>query len=125
MHDIGVFGVQAFDNDGNIFSSLEGLAFRWTVTPQGKSKNTVVLKKVGMDMVMDKTISITGRMKEMEAQNIETHLLPVHGVNTGSVQVNATNPSSPRFPRSLNTLTKAIHTTHTAHHLTAPDQPRR
>jgi len=89
MHDIGVFGVQAFDKDGNSFTTLEGLAFQWTVTPQGKSTaaSQPVLKKVSLDEIHDATIQVTPRMREMEAQGIETHLLPVHGVNTGSVQL--------------------------------------
>ena len=84
--DIEEIGVLAFDSIGNLFSTLEGLQFQWSIVSVNKNTATPALKVVPF---RESSIEVSDILLEMEKQDKESYSILVKGVESGKVYVNS------------------------------------
>ena len=70
---------QAFDEDGNVFSSLEGLRFRWQIVEGAES--------LGLPKLKDSLATLSNVRKEIENSNYQSDVILVEGKSTGVANV--------------------------------------
>ncbi|KAL6059537.1 Fibronectin type-III domain-containing protein [Balamuthia mandrillaris] len=82
--DIEMLSIQAFDNDGNLFSTVEGLTFQWSIIPETFAQASSVLKLIPFKEAGVEVSSVVLRMEEMGET---TGVVLIQGVDTGKANV--------------------------------------
>lgn len=76
------FSVRAYDDQGNEFSTLEGIVFIWTVeSNSNKGDNVKTIK------FRDSTYALEPALMELEAKGVQGSKVLLEGVRTGSSKV--------------------------------------
>ena len=70
---------QAFDHEGNVFSSLEGLRFRWQIVRGAES--------LGLPKLKDSLATLSDVRREIENSNYQSDVILVEGKATGVANV--------------------------------------
>lgn len=70
---------QAFDEDGNVFSSLEGLRFRWQIVKGSES--------MGLPKLKDSWATLSPIRREIENSNYQSDMILVEGKSTGVANI--------------------------------------
>jgi nuclear pore complex protein Nup210 len=76
--DVETLKVQAFDEQGNVFSSLEGLAFDWLLNADG------ILRRLTS---AEARMNVSETHKALELKGLSGDLLPVKGIAPGRAPV--------------------------------------
>jgi nuclear pore complex protein Nup210 len=79
VDDINILEVQAFDEEGNVFSTVEGMKFQWRI-----EENTQSLRKIPIKEAHFKT---TKKKHEMERKSFSTDIVLLKGLKTGKSRV--------------------------------------
>eukprot|EP01113_Clastostelium_recurvatum_P031666 TRINITY_DN3977_c0_g1_i2.p1 TRINITY_DN3977_c0_g1~~TRINITY_DN3977_c0_g1_i2.p1 ORF type:complete len:2052 (-),score=557.76 TRINITY_DN3977_c0_g1_i2:46-6201(-) len=86
--DLEEVGVQGYDDQGNRFSTLEGLAFHWECFSEAKGTRTDY-SVVTFSKFKDSPLQSTPVLLDMEAQGMQTDTVLLLGVDVGRAQVSA------------------------------------
>ena len=78
MDDVDTLSVQAFDRQGNLFTSLEGMGFDWNI----KNLNVLAHSKLGQS-----SYKMTPTRKRIEEAGQYSDVVLVRGKTTGYTQV--------------------------------------
>ena len=84
--DSEVLQVQAIDGEGNMFSTLAGLQFKWSLVSLNPASATTALQ---FQRFVDSNIEVPEVMIEMESKGKESYAVLVQGVESGKVNVAA------------------------------------
>jgi hypothetical protein len=97
--DVEMLEVYGFDQEGNQFSSLQGLEFEWSIRPEssdhyqhhptllsGSASSQTILKFVRF---RDSPIEVNEVVLHLEAEGKQTSVVLVQGIETGKVRVTA------------------------------------
>eukprot|EP00928_Gymnodinium_smaydae_P024333 TRINITY_DN19717_c0_g2_i1.p1 TRINITY_DN19717_c0_g2~~TRINITY_DN19717_c0_g2_i1.p1 ORF type:complete len:2341 (+),score=306.18 TRINITY_DN19717_c0_g2_i1:64-7086(+) len=76
--DVETLTAKAFDAQGNVFSSLEGLEFEWRVSDQG------VLR--GLPLA-DSALQLSPARRQLVQRGAQSDILPLRGIATGRAKV--------------------------------------
>ncbi len=76
------FSVRAYDDQGNEFSTLEGIVFTWTVEPSSNKRENVKFMKF-----RDSTYSLEPSLMALEAKGLQGSKVLLEGIRTGSSKV--------------------------------------
>lgn len=79
VEDINILEVQAFDEEGNVFSTVEGMKFQWRI-----EENPQCLRKIPIKEAHFKT---TKKKHEMERKSFMTDIVLLKGLKTGKSRV--------------------------------------
>lgn len=70
---------QAFDEEGNVFSSLEGLRFRWQVVSGNEA--------VSLPKLKDSLVSVSETRRDLETRGYQSDIVIVEGKATGTARI--------------------------------------
>lgn len=84
-----VFEVRAYDNQGNEFSTLEGIEFEWMIKPSGPNKNVPVLRFITFK---DSPYETPSTLNDIENRNKRGHKVLLEGIKTGISKVSVKLP---------------------------------
>lgn len=82
------FEVVAYDDQGNLFSTLEGIEFDWTITSMGPNKDTI-LRYIPFKMSPYET---PHSIDELEEFNKKGYIILLEGVKSGTAKVSVKLP---------------------------------
>lgn len=77
------FSVRAYDDQGNEFSTLEGIVFKWTVESSSSSGS----ENVQFIKFRDSTYALEPKLAELEAKGMQGSKVLLEGIKTGSSKV--------------------------------------
>ena len=78
VDDNEMVSLQAFDSEGNVFSSLEGLRFKWTAHPPGIVEVMPLTKSA---------VQVSSIRRDIENTGFLTDIVQLAGLSTGVVSV--------------------------------------
>ncbi|KAI4468828.1 nuclear pore membrane glycoprotein [Holotrichia oblita] len=84
-----IFKVIAFDNQGNQFTTLEGVEFDWKILCLGASKDLTVLRFMRF---RDSPYETPSAIEAFEEQNKRGHIVLLEGIKTGMAKVEVKLP---------------------------------
>lgn len=70
---------QAFDEEGNVFSSLEGLRFRWQVVSGSEA--------ISLPKLKDSLVSVSETRRDLETRGYQSDIVIVEGKATGTARI--------------------------------------
>lgn len=79
VDDINILEVQAFDREGNVFSTVEGLKFQWRIEDNPQSLRIIPIKEAHF--------KTTKKKLEMERKRLMTDITLLKGLKTGKSTV--------------------------------------
>jgi nuclear pore complex protein Nup210 len=91
--EVDAIEIQAYDQQGNLFTTLEGLEFQWSIFPasmqpsdmtSSKSRGTSVLT---LQAFKESTIEVPNSVLDLEAQGKTSWLVLVRGIDTGKANI--------------------------------------
>ncbi|XP_076259039.1 nucleoporin 210 [Rhynchophorus ferrugineus] len=82
------FEVKAFDDQGNEFSSLEGIEFDWNIIPLGPNKDTVIRYITYRDSPYETPSAI----ESLENENRKGYSILLEGIKSGSAKITVKLP---------------------------------
>lgn len=108
--DIQVLEVLGYDSEGNVFSSLEGMRFEWSI-----QQNDQILEFVS---VKDSAIKATDLRKQLENAYYQTDIIVAKGIKTGQVTVSVRVSEKDSFVKEAAVVLYVIE-----HFILIPDTP--
>ncbi len=90
--DVEDVRVQAFDSEGNLFSTLDGLAFRWSILPLSLGRATNVMKFLPF---RDVSVDAPASVYELEEQGKQSSQVLVQAMDVGRVNLTAVLEDAP------------------------------
>ena len=84
--DVEDVQVQAFDEEGNLFSTLDGLSFRWSILPLNVARATNILKFVPF---RDVSVDAPDSVYALEEQGKQSARVLVQAMDVGRVNLTA------------------------------------
>jgi len=85
------FTVEALDDEGNTFSSIDGLPFEWTIINDLNEVNTTQLEDsrnvLRISKFIDSEYEVTESIKQLESIGLSGHKILIEGLKTGTANV--------------------------------------
>jgi len=90
--DVEMLEVYGFDQEGNQFSSLQGLEFEWTIRPDTDSVSSLASSASSQTILKfvrfrDSPIEVNEVVLRLETEGKQTSVVLVQGIDTGRVRV--------------------------------------
>ncbi|RZC37684.1 nuclear pore membrane glycoprotein 210, partial [Asbolus verrucosus] len=83
------FQVNAYDEQGNEFSTLEGIEFEWNIVSMGVHKDATILRYLPFK---DSPYESPPHIRKLEENNKKGSMILVEGIKTGSAKISAQLP---------------------------------
>ena len=103
--DVERLSVLAFDSEGNLFSTLEGLQFQWSLVPVNTN---VPIQPLVFVPFSESTVEVSDRLLEMERQGVQSYATLVKGNENGRTYVSAKMVESGYTDVKQSTVTIAV-----------------